>query len=291
MPGGTMLTAPMVESAVRTGHTTPEEKLFISYWFRHVWEYVWPVYPGVVVAAALVQCNVSALFAANWTATVTAIAAGALFVLRKVDAGRNTRVRGGVNGGWKNIAHGVWPFGIVIVGALVLKFELALVILVVIAALVAIERPAGVDVWRAFRRGTEFQIVTLIVGVGAYQHLLKAAHVVDAVPPFLLSMNLPEVAVIVAVPLVIGLITGVTLAYIAVCFPLLLPLMGAPGDVNMELVMLAFVSGFVGCLLSPVHLCLVLTREYFGASWGGIYRKLLPSCAAIMVVAGLIVLL
>jgi hypothetical protein len=34
-----------------------------------------------------------------------------------------------------------------------------------------------------------------------------------------------------------------------------------------------------------------MTREYFGASWSGIYRMLLPACAAIMVVAALIVLL
>jgi integral membrane protein (TIGR00529 family) len=290
MPGGTMLTAPMVESAVATGHASPEQKLFVSYWFRHVWEYIWPVYPGVVVGAALVGKDVAALFVANWPATVAAIAAGWLFVLRRVDAGRNERVRGRTNGGWKDIAHGIWPFGIVIAGVLVLKFELVLVILVVIGALVLIERPPGRDVWKAFRRGTEFQIVTLIVGVGAYKHLLEAAEIVEAVPPFLLSMNLPEVAVIAAVPLIIGLITGVTLAFIAVSFPLLVPLMGGP-DVNMELVMLAFVSGFVGCLLSPVHLCLVITRQYFHASWGGIYRMLLPSTAVIMAVAALIVLL
>ena len=160
----------------------------------------------------------------------------------------------------------------------------------VVAVLVVLERPPRVDIWRALRRGTEFQIVTLIVGVGAYKHLLDAAAIVDAIPPFLLRMNLPEVVVIAAVPLIIGLITGVTLAFIAVSFPLLIPLMGGP-DVNMELVMLGFAAGFVGCLLSPVHLCLVLTREYFGASWGGIYRMLLPACAAIMVVAALIVLL
>ena len=288
MPGGTMLTAPMVESAVSTGHATPEQKLFVSYWFRHVWEYIWPVYPGVVVVAALIGRDVSDLFIANWSATVVAIAAGWLFVLRRVDAGRNHRT-GGRASGWRDIVHGVWPFGIVIAGVLVLKFELVLVILAVIAALVLIERPPGGDVWKAFRRGTEFQIVTLIVGVGAYKHLLEVAEIIDAVPPFLLSMNLPLAAVIAAVPLIVGLITGVTLAYIGVCFPLLIPLMGSP--MNMELVMLAFVSGFVGCLLSPVHLCLVLTREYFGASWGGIYRMLLPSCAAIMAVAALIVLL
>jgi len=288
MPGGTMLTAPMVESAVSSGDSTPEEMLFVSYWFRHVWEYIWPVYPGVVVAAALVGCTVSDLFAANWTATVAAIVAGWVFVLRRVKAGRNERT-GGVRGGWRDIAHGVWPFAIVIAGVLVLKFELVLVILVVIAALVVLERPPALDVWKAFRRGTEFQIVTLIVGVGAYKHLLEVAEIVEAVPPFLLAMNLPLTAVVAIVPFIVGLITGVTLAYIGVCFPLLIPLMGTPA--NMELVMLAFVSGFVGCLLSPVHLCLVITREYFHATWGGIYRMLLPSCAAIMAVAALTVLL
>ncbi|MEA3408793.1 MAG: DUF401 family protein [Candidatus Eisenbacteria bacterium] len=289
MPGGTMLTAPMVESAVSTGQATPEEKLFVSYWFRHVWEYIWPLYPGVVVGAALVNRPVSDFFLYNWPITLTAIASGAFFVLRRVDAGKNQRAKN-ANGGWKDVLVGVWPFGIVVAGVFVLQVELILVILAVIVALVILERPPGTVIWRAFRRGTEFQIVTLIVGVAAYQHLLGAASVVDAVPPFLLTMNLPEVVVIAAVPMIIGLITGVTLAFIAVSFPLLIPLMGGP-DINMELVMLGFASGFVGCLLSPVHLCLVITREYFGASWGGIYRMLLPACAAIMVVAALIVLL
>jgi integral membrane protein (TIGR00529 family) len=290
MPGGTMLTAPMVESAVSTGHATPEQKLFVSYWFRHVWEYIWPLYPGVVVGAALVNRPVSDFFLYNWPITLAAIASGAFFVLRRVDAGRNHRSRDGVGGGWKNILIGVWPFGVVVAGVLVLEIELILVILAVIVVLVILERPAGMDIWRAFRRGTEFQIVTLIVGVAAYQHLLGAVSVVDAIPPLLLRMSLPEVVVIAVVPMIIGLVTGVTLAFIAVSFPLLIPLMGGP-DINMELVMLGFASGFVGCLLSPVHLCLVITREYFGASWGGIYRMLLPACAVIMVVAALIVLL
>ncbi len=289
MPGGTMLTAPMVESAVKTGHATPEQKLFVSYWFRHVWEYIWPLYPGVVVGAALVKRPVSDFFLYNWPITLAAIASGAFFVLRRVDAGRNQRAKR-ANGGWKDILVGVWPFGVVVAGVMTLEVELILVILAVIAALVIVERPPGINIWRAFRRGTEFQIVTLIVGVAAYQHLLGAVSVVDAVPPLLLRMNLPEVVVIAAVPLIIGLITGVTLAFIAVSFPLLIPLMGGP-DINMELVMLGFAAGFVGCLLSPVHLCLVITREYFGASWGGIYRMLLPACAAIMVVAALIVIL
>jgi len=56
-------------------------------------------------------------------------------------------------------------------------------------------------------------------------------------------------------------------------------------------VMLAYASGFVGCLLSPVHLCLVLSREYFRANLGRSYRLLALPCALIMLVAVAIALL
>jgi hypothetical protein len=42
---------------------------------------------------------------------------------------------------------------------------------------------------------------------------------------------------------------------------------------------LAFAAGFIGVLLSPVHLCLALTRDYFHADWAPLYRLLLPSVA------------
>jgi len=48
---------------------------------------------------------------------------------------------------------------------------------------------------------------------------------------------------------------------------------------------LAFVAGFIGVLLSPVHLCLVLTREYFKADIWGIYKKIIPASGIIIVVA------
>lgn len=38
-------------------------------------------------------------------------------------------------------------------------------------------------------------------------------------------------------------------------------------------------------LLSPVHLSLVLTREYFKADVWGIYRKVIPGCCSVMAAA------
>ncbi len=289
MPGGTMLTAPMVGSALKDDDVSPEQLLFISYWFRHVWEYIWPLYPGVVFTATLIDRPVSDMFLAGWPLTLTAIVGGAFFVLRHVRAGRNETSPEERRRAWPELIKGVLPFAIVITGALVLKIELILVVLAVIVMLAIFERAGVKDVMLSLRRGVEPQIITLVFGVGAYKYLLIATGIRESVPEFLIQMQMPELAVIIAVPMLIGLITGVTLAYVGVTFPLLMPLLGSPNP-DMHLVMLAFGSGFIGCLISPVHLCLVLARVHFGATFARFYRMMALPLVLLMVVALAIVL-
>ena len=229
------------------------------------------------------------MFASNWPLTLAAVAGGTFFVLRAVRAGRNERRASEAGRAHRDVLMGVLPFGIVIAGVLVLRIEVVIVVLAVSALLVAVGRPSARTVLRAFAHGAEYQVVTLIVGVAAYNHVLTGANVIDAVPALFVRLHMPTVLVLCLVPMILGLITGVTLAFIAVSFPLLLPLMGG-ANVDMSLVMLAFASGFVGCLLSPVHLCLVLSRQYFRADLGRSYRLLLAPCLVVMAVAVVIAL-
>ena len=289
MPGGTMLTAPMVGSALKDDDVSPEELLFISYWFRHVWEYIWPLYPGVVFAATLIDRSVSDVFLAGWPLTLAAIAGGVFFVLRHVRAGRNETSPEVRRRAWPELIKGILPFAVVITGALVLKIELILVVLAVIVLMAIFERARVSDVLQSLRKGVSPQIITLVFGVGAYKHLLIETGIRESVPEFLIQMQMPELLVIIAVPMLIGLITGVTLAFVGVTFPLLMPLFGSP-EPDMQLVMLAFGSGFVGCLISPVHLCLVLAREHFGATFVRFYRMMALPLVVLMVVAIAIVL-
>lgn len=289
MPGGAMLTAPMVETALDEDSATSEQRFFISYWFRHVWEYIWPLYPAIVFTATLVDRTITDIFLVNYPLTLAAIAGGVLLVLRKVPAGKNVVGDDG-RVARLNLLAGVWPFAIVIVGVLVLDLELIYVAVAATLLLGFIGKMKWRDLGAAYRRATEFQIVSLVLGVAAYKHILEVARIVDAVPPFFMQMHMPELVVIAAVPMLIGLITGVTMAFIGVAFPLLVPLLG--GDsIDMELVMFAFAFGFVGCLLSPVHLCHVLTREYFKADFGRSYRMLIVPSLIILAVATAIVLL
>lgn len=56
-----------------------------------------------------------------------------------------------------------------------------------------------------------------------------------------------------------------TIAFVGTTFPILISLPRVLNETRYRLpcIMLALVSGFVGVLLSPLHLCLLLSNEYF----------------------------
>jgi hypothetical protein len=56
----------------------------------------------------------------------------------------------------------------------------------------------------------------------------------------------------------------------------------------MAALVLAFSMGYAGMMLSPVHLCFLLTAEYFNTSLIKVYRYLLP-CVLSVVSYGIII--
>jgi hypothetical protein len=107
---------------------------------------------------------------------------------------------------------------------------------------------------------------------------------VEAVSAELKNFNIPLVVVVMMLPFVVGAIVGITVAFVGSTFPILIALVVSlgKGDLLLPYLMLALVSGFMGVLLSPLHLCLQLSNKYFGASLLGMYRYLwLPSAAVL----------
>jgi hypothetical protein len=63
--GGAYFSAPMVKEATSGIHMSQEEKAFINYWFRHPWEYILPLYPGILLASAVSNIPLYNLMKAN----------------------------------------------------------------------------------------------------------------------------------------------------------------------------------------------------------------------------------
>jgi hypothetical protein len=80
--------------------------------------------------------------------------------------------------------------------------------------------------------------------------------------------------VLFIIPFFIGTMTGISSAALGIGLPILLPII-VQGEANLYYAMLAFTGSFIGVMISPMHLCLVVTKNYFKADMGKIYKMLI----------------
>lgn len=281
MPGGAMLSAPMIEEIGAKLELTAERKTYLNYWFRHVWEYVFPLYPALVLAGGLLGIPLSRLMLAQAPLTLSAIVAGTLVGLRQI--GRPEKASTTVEGAgrWHSfqvLAFSIWPIALVLILSLGFGLELALSLVAVIVLVAIVHRVKPRPLGEVLQRGLSLRTALLVFSIMIFKQMVEASGAADDLSAALMSWGIAPVVVTVAIPLALGMLTGVVSSMVGIGFPLLLPFISG-SEVYLNYAVLAFAAGFIGVLLSPVHLCLVLTRDYFHASWAPLYRLLLPSVA------------
>lgn len=281
MPGGAMLSAPMIQEIGTKLKLSPERKTYLNYWFRHVWEYVFPLYPGLILAGGVLGIPLPRLMLAQAPLTLSAIAAGALVGLRQIHRPPHVQPEGERSQQWhslRTLASSVWPIALVIILSLGFGLELALSLALAIVLVIAVHRVKPRPLGRVLQRGLSPRTALLVISIMIFKQIVLASGAAEALSARLMAWGIAPVMVTAAVPFVLGLLTGLTVSMVGIGFPLLLPFISG-SEVYLHHAVLAFAAGFIGILLSPVHLCLALTRDYFHADWAPVYRLLLPSAA------------
>ena len=82
MPGGAVFSAPMVKTVSEGMNIANSDRAVLNYWFRHVWELVWPLYPGIILTVALADIQIIDLIAYTWPGTPIMLLVGWFFFLR-----------------------------------------------------------------------------------------------------------------------------------------------------------------------------------------------------------------
>jgi integral membrane protein (TIGR00529 family) len=291
MLGGAMFSAPLVEGIGTSLKLRPEQKTYINYWFRHTLEYVFPLYSALVLAGALLSIPLPTLVPAQAPLTLGAIIAGVLFGLRQIAQGSKDREpTGGPASRWRSagvLALSIWPIVLVILLTLVFRIELALSLAGTILLAGLLNR-LPLRTWGGIlRRGLSPRMALLVIGVMLFKRMVEATGAASTIPAAFASLGLPPQILIFAIPFAIGLSTGLISAAVGIGFPLLHPII-VGNAVHLDYAVFAFTGGFVGMMLSPLHLCLALTKDYFQAQWGPLYRMLVPSVAVVTAVAVLL---
>ncbi len=268
--GGAAFSAPMVEEAAADAEVGPERKAFVNYWFRHIWEYISPLYPGVLLAVAVTKTPLRSFMLSQLPLPLSLIGVGALLAFRGTETGT---VQGSRNrDDFKTLGTTLLPIIAAVLLVVVFKLPLAFAMIAVVTAMLLIYRYSGKELWATLRESFSVSIVLMTAGVMVFKGMLDASGAIDALPAYFRQSGLPVGFILFALPFIVGLVTGLTVGFVGATFPIITALLAGHPDLGS--LTFAFASGFAGVMLSPTHLCLLLTVRYFKADLAGTYRLL-----------------
>jgi len=322
MPGGAIFSAPMVDAASGQMGLEAARKVSINHWFRHIWEFCWPLYPGIIAyQAQLSGLDLTLVQVIPYQVPLTAMMVLIGFVTLFPRHLKKPVIEG-TGRSWgerlvRLLAVGM-PIVIVVVifaglqapanilrdsirpvdkgtagqvDTLLARLPLLMGLVVSILYVIRVNRVPASDVAAFFTKsGKAWSMTLMVIGILAFGGIVSASDAGAESARFFREHGL-EVLVIVGVPFIIGIVTGITVAFVSISFPLVIPLIAGSPD-KIPYAVLAYCAGFIAMLISPVHLCLVLGRQYFGADARVTYRFLaVPTLLLMAAGAGLFFLL
>ena len=280
-PGGAVFSAPMVNEAAGDACVPPEQKALINYWYRHIWEYVSPLYPGIILAAGITGLSTQTLFIANLPFALSVIGWGALFCFRGIGRGETLLPSTGRKREFLTFLAMISPIMLALLLVVLFRVNAVLALGVAVLALYGYHRYTPAMIVKNLRESVSGKALFLVIGIMIFQEVLRATGALGGISAFFAASLMPVYLLLFLIPFIAGVMTGLTVGYVGITFPLLLPLMGGSTP-SPALVALAFGSGFAGVMLSPVHLCYVLTCEYFQVDIAAVYHRLFLPSALVM---------
>jgi hypothetical protein len=298
MPGGAIFSAPMVAGIAEKLEITRTRKALINYWFRHLWEMAWPLYPGMILTSNLAGLPITTLIFYTAPGALCCLALGWLFYLRPgvlpLPPAMPAPLAGRASAG-RLLVLGL-PLTVAIVGALGLEaaisaffpdlpFELGVVTALAAAVLcVALQNRADAGlILAALTKKSFLNMLLVIAGIFVFKGQLTASGAVEGMAGL---AGGPAALLVSAVflPFLVGFIAGINVAFVGSTFPLLLgllPVLGLQHQLIPYLVLATF-AGFTGVMASPIHICFVLTCQYFGVDLARTWRRILAPCALLL---------
>ncbi|MDP6847671.1 MAG: DUF401 family protein [Kiritimatiellia bacterium] len=300
MPAGALFSAPFVQQAGEGEESSSEWKCAVNYWFRHIWEYWWPLYPGVILTMSIFEIEAARFIAAQFLFTVVAVSSGYLFLVKP-------RVKAFAHGGDakrgsnRRAAFLLVPLVVVVASLFILPpcFERLFPdmhiqtrkLLAVLAGLLAGHVviicdgrnrtgswPSVKSLCSALLEKRSINVLFTLSGVLIFKGMLDRAGLLPLASEELINSGIPIVLAVAILPFLAGVVTGLTLGFAGISFPLVVGLIATPGSglSPLSTLVLAYGFGYMGMMVSPVHLCLLVTKDYFGSHLADIYRQILP---------------
>lgn len=287
MPGGSLLSAPLVDNLLGNKEYPSDLKLVINYLYRHIVEIFWPIYAGLILTEAITGMPIYKVSMLHLPLFILTVIVGLFFFIRQLSTVK-LKKRNGIKTIY-GILSSLWPIILAILLYGIVKLELVYSISISIFILIIIARPSSDILKKSFSAGLSINLVFLIYGILSFQMIIELTGIVSSIPNLATVYNLPPELIIFLVCFTIGMLTGMFSAYVGLGYSILAGYLYQP-QLNPSYIFIAYFSGFIGVMLSPTHLCLILTIQYFKTDLMAVYKRIIPAFIVLMILVYIVYL-
>lgn len=286
MPGGALLSAPMVESSGE--ELDGDTKAVINVWFRHVLFLIYPLGPALIASAKIANLDVYRTIPYLAPFFLLSILIGYFLLLRETE----TKMR------YTDVFS---PRGLLVPLSIILLAPVVDIILKTffnfpvseyttligvslsfIGAL-AVSRYGSSDLYEVMWKMRPWKFALIVLGMFTFLNVFKAS----GAPGIIGDLAFPLPVLMVVIAFLLGLATGRIQAPASIVFPIFLARQGGE-VVPLFAFAIAYFSIFIGYVISPIHPCVSVSIEYFNTSVGPYVRKIALPALISMVAVGVL---
>src|SRR6056297_906762 len=299
--GGALLSCPIVDELGERLSISNDKRAAINLIYRHIFGmFIFPFSASFIMASRLAEISAGSFIMMFMPITIFMLVAGYFLFLKGIKEPEKKSFK------WMFYGQSVRelllyssPIYTSLTMALALKipFYVSLAIGIILTMLIFkffIEKSASykvgggaaysfTDFIRLAWKGIKPEMVVAVMGIMVFKGVIEGIEEIPEVLEALMGAGIPIEAVIIVFGWLVAFASSSTQGTIALLYPIILPL--AETEAIKELyVMLIYMSGFMGYYVSPLHMCQVLTLQYFEVESKALYKNykiILPGAMAL----------
>ena len=287
--GGALMSAPLVEAETNKLGLKAEKKTYVNVWFRHTIFPVYPISQILILTARLTELTVTSIIIRQIPIVISMIIVGYIIGLWKTTSTGRRKENSKTNLGSElnRFAITFSPILATIIAVVGLGVDVSIAAFLGVAVLVVIARPSFKVFQKPFRNWSTYGIPFAAFGAFFLRSVVEATELSEMFGTFVANGSVDDLLLLIAIPAVLAFFVGSPLGGVAISYSILEGIV----DFTVKSAALLFISSYLGYIIAPTHLCLVLTADYFKCSLGKIYKYFIPSLAISFATAILLYLL
>ncbi len=287
VPGGALFSAPQINKEGEKYKLKKDQKNFLNIWFRHIWFPIYPISSAMILICSIKFSGVSLqmLMLANLPSFFGMILIGYLYLRKYTKNTPPTTIASKKN--TQGLVYLLPP--IVPLIFYPLKFlgvsETRCFLLGVAVSLFILYCLLKIE-WRVYlhvlKKSVTWKLALAIFGIMILREMITISQTHVLLAEMMQNLAFPALVIVIVIPFLLGTLTGYNLGAVALSYPLVEPFFAFTGVNIIGLTSIIFMCSLTGYLISPIHLCNVLSSEYLKTDTTRMYRMFLPAVFALL---------